>query len=221
MASQIAHIVYAKKYFESIENGNGNPDFLDETKIKYSSKINKDEFFLGVTFPDIRLIESSIKRRETHLRFEPLNLDFSGLTSFEAGWKFHLYCDMRREEILNEHGFYKLEKTTEFSGRPAKFLEDILLYDTYNNWEKMANYFRNPPLVKLDINADRQTFVLWYAILAKYIEEKITLKSISVILSKLPKLAKEARGIVDLAGDLQKNDKVVKKLLIVKDEIIK
>lgn len=220
MASQIAHIVYAKKYFDKIENGKTGENFLDEGKIKQNHKINRDEFFLGVTFPDIRLIEASIKRRETHLRFEPLNLDFSGLTSFEAGWKFHLYCDMRREEILNKHGFYKLEKAAELAGRPAKFLEDILLYDVYNNWEKMANYFRNPPLVNLDINVDRQTFVLWYAILAKYIEEKITLKSISVILSKLPKLSQEAGEIVHLVDDLQKNNKAAKKLLVVMDEIV-
>jgi hypothetical protein len=219
MASQIAHIVYAKKYFDKIENGRSEGDFLDEEKIKQNHKINKDEFFLGVTFPDIRLIEESIKRKETHIKFEPLNLDFSGLTSFEAGWKFHLYCDMRREEILNKNGFYKLEKTAELSGRPAKFLEDILLYDVYNNWEKMANYFRNPPLVNLEI-ADRQTFVLWYAILAKYIEERVTLKTISVILSKLPKLSQEAVGIVKLIDNLQKDALAVKKLLVVQDEIV-
>jgi hypothetical protein len=220
MASQIAHIVYAKKYFDSIDNGKTDDAFLDEEKINHNHRINRDEFFLGVTFPDIRLIESSISRKETHLKFEPLDLNFSGLTSFEAGWKFHLYCDMRREEILNKHNFYKLEKTEELFGRPAKFLEDILLYDTYNNWEKMANYFRNPPLINFEVGADKATFVLWYAILAKYIEEKVTLKTISVILSKLPKLAKEADKMVRLVEELGKNDKAVKKLLLVMDEIV-
>jgi hypothetical protein len=220
MASQIAHIVYAKKYFDKIENGKAGDDFLDEEKIKQKHRINRDEFMLGAVFPDIRRIEPNIKRRDTHLRFQPLDLDFSGLTSFEAGWKFHLYCDMRRDEILNKQDFYKLKKTTELFGHPVKFLEDELLYGSYNNWEKMASYFRNPPLVSLDINVDRKTFLLWYAVLAKYVEEKVTLKTMGVFLSKQPKLAKIAGEIVDLVGSLRKDALVVEKLLIVRDEIV-
>lgn len=220
MASQIAHIVYAKKYFEKIENGKSQEDFLDEEKIIHPRKLDRDEFFLGSVFPDIRMIEPTIKRGDTHLSFSHLDLDFSGLTSFEAGWKFHLYCDMRREEILNKQKFYQLEKTGELFGRPAKFLEDVLLYDAYDNWEKMANYFRNPPAITLDIKIDRRTFALWYAILAKYIEEKITTKTISIFLSKQPKLTESVREIVRLVDDLGKNDLLVKKLLVVKEEII-
>ena len=91
MASQIAHIVYAKKYFE-----------------KYPSTINKDEFILGCVFPDMRRIDGNIKRKDTHRHYDPLDLDFSGMTAFEAGWKFHLYCDMKREEILNKYDFSML-----------------------------------------------------------------------------------------------------------------
>ncbi|MEI7425830.1 MAG: hypothetical protein WCK16_02815 [Candidatus Moraniibacteriota bacterium] len=220
MASQIAHIIYAKKYFDRLENRKAENDFLDEEKINQHHKINKDEFILGVVFPDIRMIEPSIKRKDTHLRFEPLNLDFSGLTSFEAGWKFHLYCDMRREEILNQQNFYKLKRTSDLFGRPVKLLEDVLLYDNYNNWEKMTSYFRNPPRVNLKIEVDRQTFVLWYAILAKYIEEKVTLKTISILLSKLPKLATESREIIDTVKELEQDALVIKKLLVVQEEIV-
>ena len=95
MAAPISHIVYAKRYFEK------NP-----------STINKDEFILGCLFPDIRRVSENIKRKDTHIPEEILenvtsikkrnsiDLDFTGLTSFQAGWKFHLYCDMKREEIL-------------------------------------------------------------------------------------------------------------------------
>ncbi|MCX6761536.1 MAG: hypothetical protein NTY33_01665 [Candidatus Moranbacteria bacterium] len=220
MASQIAHIVYAKKYFDQIENGKTNDDFLDEEKIKHNRKINKDEFMLGTTFPDIRRIEPSIKRKDTHLQFEPLNLDFSGLTSFEAGWKFHLYCDMRRDEILNAHGFFKLAKTAELFGHPAKFIEDELLYDHYNNWEKVANYFRNPPLVNLDIKADRPTFVLWYAILANYMEKKPDEKTIRIFLSKKSSLSQKTDEIIEIISELKKNKKVVDILEHVLDEIV-
>jgi len=220
MASQIAHIVYAKKYFDKIENGKAVDDFLDEEKIKYNHKINKDEFMLGATFPDIRRIEPSIKRKDTHLRFAPLNLDFSGLTSFEAGWKFHLYCDMRRDEILNKNGFYKLEKTTELFGHPAKLLEDELLYDGYNNWEKIANYFRNPPLVNLEIGVDRPTFVLWYAILAKYIENRPGEKSMRAFLSKQLSLSQKTDDIMTSITGLKKNKKALEFLGKVFDEIV-
>jgi hypothetical protein len=220
MASQIAHIVYAKKYFDKIETGKADDDFLDEEKINQNHKINKDEFLLGVVFPDIRRIEPKIKRKDTHLSFQPLNLDFSGLTSFEAGWKFHLYCDMRRDEILNAQGFFKLEKTTELFGHPAKFLEDELLYDCYNNWEKLVNYFRNPPLVNLEIKADRPTFVLWYAILAKYLEEKPSEKTVRIFLSKQLSLSQKTEDITAAISALRKNKKVVEGLRKVLSEIV-
>lgn len=221
MASQIAHIVYAKKYFESIDNGKTDPDFLDETKILGAQKINRDEFILGVVFPDIRRIEPSIKRGETHLKFPVVNLDFSGLTSFEAGWKFHLYCDMRREELLNKRSFYELENTEKLAHMPAKLLEDELLYDSYNNWEKLVSYFRNPPLIELGTLVDRKTFVLWYAILAKYIEEKVTIKTMRVFLSKQPKFVKEIDTLIETVIALKKNSLIGKTLVAVKDEIIK
>ncbi len=221
MASQIAHIVYAKKYFDSIENGKIIDDFLDEKKIEGNHKINRDEFILGVVFPDIRVIDSKIKRKDTHLKFNCIDLNFSGLTSFEAGWKFHLYCDMRREEILNEYGFYKLQKTTELDGRPAKLLEDELLYDEYDNWEKLSGYFRNPPFVELNNLVDRKTFVLWYAILAKYIEKKVNIKTIRIFLSKSPKLAPDVNEIMVKILELKKNKTVERTLSDVKNKIIR
>ncbi len=118
MACPVAHIIYVDKYFA-----------------KYSLAINKDEFILGCTFPDIRRIDEKIKRKETHLRFDPIDLDFSGFTPFQAGWKFHLYCDMKREEILNKYHFYSLDNTTDFWNLPAKFFEDEVVYDECKNWK--------------------------------------------------------------------------------------
>lgn len=221
MASQISHIIYAKKYFDSLENGNADSSLLDEEKINHVQKINRDEFILGAVFPDIRMIEPNIKRKDLHLKFPILNLDFTGLTSFEAGWKFHLYCDMRREEILNSKNFYDLKNAADLFCRPAKFVEDELVYDEYNNWEKLAAYFRNPPLINLDFNIDRQTIVLWYAILAKYIEEKVTTKTMHIFLSKHIKLADKANEIIDLVLKLREDSAATKILFEVKDEILK
>lgn len=219
MASQISHIVYAKKYFDSLELANFDDLSAEEKILMPVNKINKDEFILGCVFADIRRIDKNIKRKDTHLRFEKIDLDFSGLTSFEAGWKFHLYCDMRREEILNKKGFYLIEKASDLFGQPAKMLEDELIYETYNNWEKVENYFNNTPYLDNNLKVDSETFSLWYAMVAKYIEKKPDDKSIRIFLSK-QKISNNLDELIKLVNDLRKNEKVVEILKKVKEEII-
>jgi hypothetical protein len=185
MASQVAHIVYAKKYFEALETGVLVKNSNGGEKITYPlGKLNKDEFILGCIFPDIRRIDGNIKRRDTHLKFSPLDLDFSGLTSFQAGWKFHLYCDMKRESILSNSGFYKIKYTADIYGFPSKGLEDELVYGEYNNWEKIKNYFNNPPYMETGIAVSKETYNLWYAIVAKYIEKEPNEKTMRSFLRK-------------------------------------
>lgn len=209
MASQIAHIVYAKKYFDRLEAG----------EISVGGKIDRDEFLLGCVFPDIRRIDKSVKRKDTHLRFDPLDLNFSGLTSFEAGWKFHLYCDMRREEILNRKEFYSLENTFDFCGVPAKLLEDELLYGEYDNWEKICFFFNNAPFVETNIGASPETFNLWYAILAKYIEKNPDSKTEKIFLTKQSSFIDIAEKVIISLEKLRENKKAVEILLRVKEEI--
>jgi len=214
MASQVAHIVYAGKYLE-----------------KYPLE-NSDEFLLGVCFPDIRRIEPKIKRSDTHMILNDLNSDLRYLEPFQAGWKFHLYCDMKREEILNRLGFYEISGTHELWNLPNKHLEDEVVYDSYRNWEKVVNLFNNPPEVKLpnfvspargasQIEAGgRETFGIWYAILAKYFEKKPDSQAMRIFLSKQPNLAARADDIIKAIDKLRKNDKVVELLGKVKEEII-
>jgi hypothetical protein len=205
MASQVAHIIYAHKYFEKVPN-HGIAD--------------RDKFLLGCTFPDIRRIDGNIKRKDTHLRFSPIDLNFEGLDDFQAGWKFHLYCDMRREEILNDYDFYSLPSTTEFYNQPAKMLEDEVIYDSYNNWEKIVQYFNNPPQIDNGIGVSRETFDLWYAILAKYFEKKPDNNSIKILFSKFPSLANIAKEVVSVVDELRKDVRVIEILKRVKEEIV-
>jgi len=204
MASQIAHIVYAKKLFEQY-------DFLPE---------EKDEFILGATFPDIRRIDGDIKRRDTHLRFNPVDLNFDGMTPFEAGWKFHLYCDMKREEILNNHNFYSLKYTNDFFGQSAKMLEDELVYDSYDNWEKLVDYFNNVPAISTGIDVPQETFGLWYSIIATYVKKKPDDDSIEIFLSKHIRNGGNQKEIVRSVDKLRKNGKVIELLRGVSEEII-
>ncbi len=202
MASQVAHIVYAGKYLE-----------------KHPVK-NTDEFILGACFPDIRRIEPKIKRKDTHIILNDLNADLKYLQPFQAGWKFHLYCDMRREEILNKLGFYDLPSAGDLWGLPAKHLEDEVVYEDYQNWEEAINLFNNPPKTEIPNFVSRETFEFWYAILAKYFEKKPDSETMKMFISKQPKLAPMADDIVKVVDKLRKNDKIVRLLGKVKEEIV-
>ena len=210
MASQISHIVYAKRYFDQLEAG----------EIESAIKINREEFILGCVFPDIRRIDSKIKRRDTHLAYDPVDLNFSGLSSFAAGWKFHLYCDMRREDILNKYKFYEFPHTTDFHNQPAKDLEDELVYGEYNNWEKLVYYFNNPPQVDYELDFDPASFFLWYAMIARYIEKQPDEKTTRAFLVKQPGLLANLDGIISSLSELRKNEKVKEILGRVWQEIV-
>jgi len=221
MASQIAHIIYTQKFFSSIESGEIISKLGEEERDKYPlGKINKDEFFLGSVFPDIRRVDENIRRKDTHLYFPKINLDFSGLTHFEAGWKFHLYCDMKREELLNKYGFYSLENTTDFYNLPAKIWEDELVYDYYNNWEKLVNFFNSSPKIKIDFHVRQESIDFWYAILAKYFEKKPDNKSMRAFLLKQPSLVKKVDGVMACIENLRKNKKAAEIINKIKEEII-
>lgn len=211
MASQVAHIIYAKTLFDKTGKKEESNKF---------GKIDRDEFFLGCVFPDMRRIEKGVTRKDTHLKFSNLDLDFSGLTSFEAGWKFHLYCDMKREEILNKLGFYKIPGTSDLFSQPAKMLEDEILYDKYNNWEKLVYYFNNPPFIASDLNIKKETFELWYAMVAKYLEKKPDDKSIRAFLVKQESLVERIDSIIEKVTLLRKNKKVLDTLEKVYQEIV-
>ena len=204
MASQIAHIIYAKKFLEG----------------DHPSWINRDEFFLGCVFPDIRRIDKTITRQATHMHFAKIDLDFSNLTSFEAGWKFHLYCDMRREELLKKRNFFSIEGAGDFYGQVAKELEDKLVYDKYNNWEKLVHLFNNVAQNGNPLNVSHETLGLWYAIIAQYIKEKPNEKSIHIFLSKQKSWVDSADGIIDCFKELEKNKKAIEILEKVYKEII-
>jgi hypothetical protein len=204
MASQISHIIYARKYFE-----------------KHPAKpAYEDEFILGCVFPDIRRIDENVKRKDTHLCFETCDLNFTELSAFQAGWKFHTYCDMKREEILNNAGFYEINGSADFWGQAAKQLEDELLYEKYNNWEKLIHYFNNVPVVETGVNASRETFQLWYAILAKYIEKKPDNKDMRIFLSKQSPFATKVDGIMESVDRLKQDKKAISILSKVVEEVI-
>lgn len=202
MASQISHIIYAKKYFSK--------NFVK----------NINEFILGCVFPDIRRIDKNIKREETHSFFQNIDLNFQKISSFKAGWKFHLYCDKRREEILNNKNFYKLANTQNYAGLPTKLLEDEIIYASCQDWKNLAQFFKNLPAIEEKINVSQETFNQWYVILAEYIKKKPDKNSLKIFLSKQYELKNYAEEIVEIVFKLRQNKDVIKILQEIKEEII-
>jgi hypothetical protein len=128
---------------------------------------------------------------------------------------------MRREEILRNQGFYALKKDkSERWIHSAKLLEDEILYDEYNNWEKLVHYFNNPPFMDTGIGVSKESFNLWYAMISRYIEKKPDKKSIHIFLMKQRGLPKNVDEIVDQVPVIRENKKAVEILLKVKEELI-
>jgi hypothetical protein len=202
MASQIAHVVYSKKYLEQ------------------HPAMNADLFLLGTLLPDIRRITDEVKRKDTHIVYPELDLGFKGLSPFEAGYRFHLWCDMRREEILNKYDFYSLKYAADIGHLPAKLLEDELVYEKYNNWEKLRWLLDNPPEMKTDVPVSQETIERWFAINAKYFEKKPEDKTLKAFLFKQRKLRKISHEIIDVVGKLRNNSKVIEILKKVSEEIL-
>jgi hypothetical protein len=201
VASQVAHVVYAKKYLD------------------LHPAMDADLFMLGTLLPDVRRVTDEVKRKDTHVIYPELDLEFRGLTPFEAGYRFHLWCDMRREEILNRYEFYKLPYTADHDV-PTKLLEDELIYEKYLNWEKLRYLLNNPPEIKIDLPVSQETIGRWYAILAKYFEKKPDDKTIKAFLWKQRKLRAQSEELVDLVRKLRNNSKVVNILKKVCEEIL-
>lgn len=201
MASEVAHVIYAQKYLEKNPRKGG------------------EFFILGTLFPDMRRVAKSLARKDTHMRFEKIDLDFEGLDLFDAGWKFHAWCDMRREEILNKYNFYSLRGANAIDPT-AKLVEDELVYDKYKNWEKLIYILNNPPLIHTHLDVSQETIEHWYAILAKYFQKKPDERTMKIFLSKQSSLKDEIVEIIDGVRKLRENQKATEILQKVCEEII-
>jgi hypothetical protein len=201
MASQVAHVVYSQKYLEK------NPCKGSEL------------FILGSLFPDLRRVTEGITRKDTHMHFVNIDLDFGKLDLFKAGWKFHAWCDMRREEILNKYNFYSLRGASAIDPT-AKLLEDELVYDKYKNWEKLRYILNNPPIIQTNLDVPQETIERWYAILAKYFEKKPDDKTMKIFISKQSVLKDEVEEIIDGVRKLRQNQKAVEILSKISDDIL-
>ena len=201
MASEVTHVIYAQKYLEKNPRKGG------------------ELFILGTLFPDMRRVAKGLARKDTHMYFENIDLNFEGMDLFNAGWKFHAWCDMRREEILNKYNFYSLRGARAIDPT-VKLVEDELVYDKYKNWEKLIYVLNNPPLIHTSLDIPQETAGHWYAILAKYFQKKPDDKTMKIFLSKQSSDKSEIAEIIDGVRKLRENQKATEILSKVCEEII-
>lgn len=120
MPGPISHLAFAEKYLEQ--------NFINDEK-----ELNR--FIQGTIFPDIRYF-THLDRRITHGRFAP-NKDFLNVSSFEAGWKLHLYFDHQWAKITRESEFFnKYKEDMIISALAAKLIEDRIDYKKIKNLKK-------------------------------------------------------------------------------------
>ncbi len=179
MASVISHIVYADRFLKN------NPIIKDTQK-----------FMLGVSFPDIRRI-SNVSRAQTHNNFDELDLRFEGMSAFDAGWKFHVWCDLRRAELLRDEGFFDIDIVKDSYYFSSYLLEDELVWGRYKNWETLDNYFRNAAFIDRFKELSESDWNFWFGVLAEYMKEKPNKETSLRYIKKNPSFSGKSQNILD------------------------
>jgi len=95
-----------------------------------------------------------------------------------------------------------------------------LIYDEYNNWEKISSLFNDPPFFETDFFIGKDIFDLWYSIVATYISKKPDDKSMAIFLSKQKNLPADISEIMDIISKLRQDKEVVEKLKKIPNQII-
>ncbi|MFH1308620.1 MAG: hypothetical protein ABIH51_01245 [Patescibacteria group bacterium] len=156
MATPITHIVLTEKVFN-----------------KYFSDKNKEDFYIGTIFPDIRYL-GVIDRDKTHFPLKCLKLEDikKEQNSFIAGLKFHSLIDDIREKFVKSKDIYLLIPESKYKIQTLKILEDELYYNKVNNWKQFINFLDNILPEELSFNIKEKDIGRWHNILQDYFSQK-------------------------------------------------
>jgi hypothetical protein len=167
MAAPITHIVLTDKIYQ-----------------KYFSDKDKQLFFVGTVFPDIRYL-GVIKREKTHLKISELNKVINEKSPFLAGVKFHDLLDWLRNCFLkeNQQELFKLltennllsknytKKDLRNLNRLSKLLEDQLIYNKVKDWQEYINYLDNTYQEEIEFGVKKKDVKHWHQILQNYFKQ--------------------------------------------------
>ena len=160
MPLPFSHIVYADKILQ--------------TKLK-NRKINKQEYFIGSVFPDIRYL-TKVQRGITHLNFKNSKIILDEIkqekNSFELGILAHLYVDYKFLEVWSE--YLNKNQNHYYS---ILYLMDNLLFDNFKKIKLISKYFNNTLKVEeKKYSLNNKIIEKWHQIIQKFISQKINKK---------------------------------------------
>lgn len=202
MASIVSHIVYADEYLK-----------------RHPKLAQTQEFMLGVCFPDIRRV-SNVPRAKTHNKFKELDLDFEGLSAFEAGWKFHVWCDLRREELLVEKKFFDNDLIRDCYYFSPYLAEDRLVWGEYNNWETLKNYFMGVGYRDVFEELTEGDWMFWYHLLAEYVAELPERRTMRNLIRNIPSFVSRTELVLDEIDQVLENKNLSAELFAIHENIL-
>ena len=144
---------------------------VEKVFTRYFSHLDRKEFILGTSFPDIRY-PADIDRDLTH--FNGISLSkIVAQPAFKAGLYFHSFVD----EIWNT--FIRAHETRLFPEIPhdramfhtMKILQDRYLFDRLDDWQAIVNYFDSVLPIESQFTASQEMVQRWHTVLARYLSK--------------------------------------------------
>jgi len=165
----------------------------------YFSHLDRKEFILGTTFPDIRY-PAAIDRELTHFKARSLSSIMTE-PAFKAGLYFHSFVD----EIWNT--FVQSHETQLFSTIPhdramfhtMKILQDRYLFDQSDDWQLIVDYFRTILPEENRFGTTQKMVRRWHSLLAHYLSKPPDIGDLAMLKLSLP-----AELVNKIAGYYQK-----------------
>lgn len=199
MPLPFSHIVYADKILQ--------------TKLK-NHKINKQEYFIGATYPDIRYL-AKLPREKTHLLDKTPTEIWQKIKqekdSFKLGILIHQYLDQKTLEYRQQYFQNILQISNSYY--PILILNDQILFNSFTKINSILKYYDK--ILDKEIkhyNLNKKIIANWHKVVKKYSSKKLTKKVYSEA-SKL--LGFDEQTINNILNDFDKiknNKKIIQKI---------
>ena len=137
--------------------------------------VDKDAFLVGTSFPDIRYL-GGISRTTTHFKgLEGKKLGSGGETSFEAGRRFHVLIDKKREIFMRKNDAYRFIDEGPLKTQMLKLVEDRILFERLSEKFKPAVIFHRSYEEEYAYGVSAQSIEKWHDILSNYLDQNYQL----------------------------------------------
>lgn len=191
MPAPITHIALTDKIYQDV--------FKDK---------NKERFFVGTCFPDIRYA-TDVSREETH--FKDPNLEqIKKDGPFWAGLKFHSYLDQKWDQYMTKGKLFEQVPDLDQATRAVKLLQDQLLYDKVDDWSQYLKYLNRVVEDQAIFNLQKSEIIDWQKTLQRYFSNYPSESAISNFVIYLGFSNSEIARIVKLIREMKQNKEIIK-----------